>query len=100
VRQPETALVEVERGQPEAAVRFRLRNDGTAAWTLEGASLTSAEGMPLANVRVFAGGPIPAGDVREVHATAGAIDRDLTGTHTLTPWGGGREVRVEGVRFP
>jgi uncharacterized protein (TIGR02268 family) len=99
VRQPETALVEVEMGQHEAAVRFRLRNDGTEAWTLEGASLTSAEGVVLANVRVFAGGPIPAGDVREVHATVGPTDQALTGTYTLKLWGAGRETSVEGINF-
>jgi uncharacterized protein (TIGR02268 family) len=100
VRHSETARTEVEGGQFEAAVRFRLRNDGTEAWTLEGASLTSVEGVSLANVRVFAGGPIPAGDFRRIYVAVGPTDRDLTGTHTLRLWGGGREVLVEGVRFP
>jgi uncharacterized protein (TIGR02268 family) len=94
-----TTRVEVGGGQREASVRLRLRNDSTDAWTLEGASLTSIEGTPLVNVRILAGGPIPAGDFREIHATVGPTDQALTGTYTLKLWGGGREAFVDGVRF-
>jgi uncharacterized protein (TIGR02268 family) len=94
-----TTRLEVGGGQREAAVRLWLRNDGTDAWVLEGASLTSADGPTLVVERVFAGAPIKSNDHGEVYMAVGPTVQALTGTYTLKLWGRGREALMKGIRF-
>ncbi|MGZ3459694.1 MAG: DUF2381 family protein [Archangium sp.] len=95
-----TTRVEVEEGQREAAVRLRLRNSGTVAWTVEGASLTAGEGQALVGVRVLSGASLPSGVTRDLDVVVGPTPRELTGTYTLKLWGGGHELTLENITFP
>jgi uncharacterized protein (TIGR02268 family) len=94
-----TTRVDVGGGWREAAVRLRLRIRSTETWTLEGASLASADGPPLMLVRVLPGAPLPSDGYGEIHVAVGPTDQSLTGTYTLKLWGGGREALIEGIRF-
>ncbi|HSP77714.1 MAG TPA: DUF2381 family protein, partial [Myxococcaceae bacterium] len=95
-----TTRVEVEDGQREAAIELRLSNQGTGDWTVEGVSLVSAEGQPLAEVQVLSDAALPAESRSELHLVVGPTPRQLRGTYTLKLWGGGSEVTVESIVFP
>ena len=93
---------EGEEKRARVAVRLKLDNPGTQAWTAEGARLATQGGV-RSEVRVWQPVPLRPGEKRGVvWVEAELTEEEARGRFTLTLWdaGGTRTFSVGGVTFP
>ncbi|HYO66376.1 MAG TPA: DUF2381 family protein, partial [Archangium sp.] len=90
-------------GRGRVAVKVKLFNPGTVAWTPTGAALVGSKHEELTGLTVWPLEPIPPGSFRTITVEMNAAESEARGTFTLKLWGaqGGAEgVTLDGVTFP
>jgi uncharacterized protein (TIGR02268 family) len=90
-------------GRGRVAVKVKLFNPGTVAWTPTGAALVSAKHEALTGLTVWPLEPIPPGKFRNITVELNATKSEVRGTYTLKLWAGeagAGGVNLDGVTFP
>jgi len=90
-------------GRGRVAVKVKLFNPGTEAWTPTGAALVGSKSEELTGLTVWPLEPIPPGKFRTITVEMNATENEARGTFTLKLWGeqgGAASVTLDGVTFP